>query len=258
MLSDRLNYRELLELPCGFEHLKMERVYRGPILILLGVSFFMLPINHKTDALPHRLSRTSTGSFKDFRDTQSNAMIFPDEVDDIIAMMQQRVPVSPVCKGRSTRSTYCEEVTHYPEHTVNEALKRNESLKYLAVVDEVSVIVQRFTAEDNDVPLCRSTEQVVYVQAAINMDNEWKYIANQANFKQGIRIETCSNENAECSTVNGPGAGYKTSCRQKFSYRQLVAVQPDDTLILDTFKFPSSCCCHLQFTGGLLPRFRKV
>ncbi|XP_076281459.1 uncharacterized protein LOC143209553 [Lasioglossum baleicum] len=275
----------------------MERVYRGPNLILFRVCLFILLTIHNTDALPHHadgtrdtvqflrtseksanleatrasvesdlpdseewsnnggeqirdrrgivktLSRTSPRSFIDFRDMQADAtIVFPDE--DMTPM--QRVPV---CKG----STYCETVASYPEQTVNEALKRNESLKYLAVVDEVSDIVQRFDTGD-DVPLCVSTEQVIYVQAAMNKDNEWKYIANQENFKQGIRVEKCSNENAACSMVNAPGAGYKTSCRQKYAYRQLVAVLPNDTLVLDTFKFPSSCCCHLAFTGGLTPR----
>lgn len=34
-------------------------------------------------------------------------------------------------------------------------------------------------------------EQIIYPQSAENKDNEWKFIANQKNFKQGIRIEKC-------------------------------------------------------------------
>jgi hypothetical protein len=41
----------------------------------------------------------------------------------------------PVCE----RSTYCETVDSYPEHIVNKALERNESIKYLASVDTVSL-----------------------------------------------------------------------------------------------------------------------
>lgn len=34
-------------------------------------------------------------------------------------------------------------------------------------------------------------EQIIFPQSAENKDNEWKFIANQKNFKQGIRIEKC-------------------------------------------------------------------
>lgn len=81
---------------------------------------------------------------------------------------------------------------------------------------QLSDIVQRIDVTD-DVPLCVSTvridykltfftnhegkdnvctyllfkEQVIYPQSAENKNNEWKYIANQDNFKQGIRVERC-------------------------------------------------------------------
>lgn len=188
--------------------------------------------------------RTSTRSVIDFGDMLSDAaIVFPE--DDVPRAVERSVPV---CQG----STYCETVDSYPEHIVNEALQRNASLKYLAVVDEVSDIVNRFDVDD--VSLCESDEQVVYVKTAMNKDNEWKYIANQQNFKQGIRVEKCRNENSPCSMVNGPGVGYKTNCIQKYVNRQLLSVQLNGSLVLDTFRFPSSCCCHLSFTGNSSPR----
>ncbi|KZC07439.1 Protein spaetzle, partial [Dufourea novaeangliae] len=158
-------------------------------------------------------------------------IVFPEDFDRV-----------PVCKG----STYCEKVDSYPENIVTNAIQQNESLRYLAGVDVVSDIAQRIDVMD-DVPLCVSSEQVIFPQTAENKDNQWKYIANQENFKQGVRIEKCNKENTRCSVIGGPGEGYKTSCRQKYVYRQLAAVLSDGTVIPDTFKFPSSCCCHVTF-----------
>lgn len=41
----------------------------------------------------------------------------------------------PVCKG----STYCETVESYPEDVVNRALQKNDSIRYLAGIDVVSM-----------------------------------------------------------------------------------------------------------------------
>nr|XP_031847857.1 protein spaetzle-like [Nomia melanderi] len=188
---------------------------------------------------------TSGRSFRDLEDMQADGkIIFPE--DDIPRHV-------PACKG----STYCEKVDSYPANLVSEAIQRNGSLKYLAGVDVLSGIVQRIDAMD-DVPLCISTEQVIFPQSAENKDNQWKFIANQDNFKQGVRVEKCSNENTSCNVIGGPGEGYRTTCKQKYVYRQLAAVLSDGTMVPDTFKFPSSCCCHIMFTGSPFTRMGQV
>lgn len=50
-------------------------------------------------------------------------IVFPD---------QKKVPS---CRG----STFCEKVDSYPEDVVNTAIQKNESIKYLATVDIVSL-----------------------------------------------------------------------------------------------------------------------
>ncbi|XP_033331476.1 protein spaetzle [Megalopta genalis] len=177
--------------------------------------------------------------YRGFEQMQSDAkIVFPDMISRV-----------PACKG----STYCEKVDGYPEHVVTQAIQRNVSLRYLASVDEMPQIQERLNAND-DTPLCVATEQVIYPQTAENKENQWKYIANQDNFKQGVRIEKCSMESASCNVIGSPGEGYKTTCKQKYVYRQLAAVLSDGTMVPDTFKFPSSCCCHLTFTGSPFPR----
>lgn len=156
------------------------------------------------------------------------------------------------CKG----STYCETVGDtYPEDEINRALQRNQSLKYLAGEDVVvnDNIAQRIDVTD-DVPLCVSVEQIIYPKSAENKDSEWKTIVNQDNFKQGVRIEKCSMENKSCSVIGGISEGYKTSCKQKYVYRQLASLSTDGNLVQDAFRMPSSCCCHVSFNGNPLAR----
>ena len=153
----------------------------------------------------------------------------------------------PSCKG----STYCLTADNYPEDLVNNAIQQNENLKYLASVDIIpEVIVANRLDVANEVTLCLATEHVIYPQGGETKDNQWKFIVNQDNFKQGVRIEECVAENASCSTIGDIAEGYKTSCKQKYVYRQLASILTNGTIAQDTFRFASSCCCHVSFTAS--------
>ncbi|XP_043590930.1 protein spaetzle-like [Bombus pyrosoma] len=168
--------------------------------------------------------------------------------DDMIVFPGEKRHVPPACEG----STYCENVDSYPEDIVNRALQINESLKYLSSVDGVD-IGQRFMPND-ELSLCVADEQVIYPQSAENKDNEWKFIVNQKNFQQGVRIEKCRTEGASCSVISGFAAGYETSCKQKFIFRELLSISENGSVAQDTFRFPVSCCCFATLTGNLLTR----
>ncbi|CAL7943116.1 unnamed protein product [Xylocopa violacea] len=156
----------------------------------------------------------------------------------------------PNCEG----STYCVNVDFYPEDAVKRILQRNESLRYLANVDVITDIGQRIDVAD-DTPLCLSTEEVVYPRKAMNKEKEWLTVINQDEFKQGVRVEKCSQESKSCRLISDFAQGYKTSCKQKFVYKQLTALKTDDhTVVQDNFAFPASCCCHVSFNGSPLTR----
>ncbi|XP_076684837.1 protein spaetzle isoform X2 [Andrena cerasifolii] len=182
--------------------------------------------------------RSFIGLRKQGTEMQSDGkIVFPGEIN------QKQNHHVPSCEG----STYCVTAENYPEDLVNNAIQRNENLKYLASVDIMPDIAQRIDAMD-DVPLCVSTEQVIYPQSGETKDNQWKFIVNQDNFKQGIHVEKCVKEDVSCSTIGATAEGYTTSCKQKYVYRQLASVQANNTIVQDTFRFPSSCCCHVSFT----------
>lgn len=188
----------------------------------------------------------------DLSEEQGMTMNYPRQrrlrESDQIVFPNRKTERTPSCEG----STYCEHVDSYPEDAVNRALQRNGTLRYLANVDVIVDIAQRVDVAD-DAPLCLSTEEVVYPREAMNKDEEWKVILNQQNFKQGVRIEKCSQESSRCMLISDFAQGYKTSCKQKYVYKQLVALS-DNKVVQDNFKIPASCCCHVSFNGSPLTR----
>lgn len=61
-------------------------------------------------------------------------------------------------------------------------------------------------------------------------------------------------DGASCSVIGEIAAGYKTVCKQKYIYRELASVLEDGSIVPDSFRFPSSCCCHAVFTGNPFTR----
>lgn len=179
--------------------------------------------------------------------------VFPTE--GIPTSKPNKIPLGPVpiCHGL----TFCERASYYPEEIINEAIQQNDSIKYLATEDTLPSLVERIDATD-DTPLCVSHEKVIFPQSAESKNKEWFFVVNQDNFKQGVRIETCNNENHSCSIGDNLPEGYKTMCKQKFIYRQLAAISDNGEINPEMFRFPSSCCCHLKFTGNALTRMGLI
>ncbi|KMQ91465.1 protein spaetzle [Lasius niger] len=92
-------------------------------------------------------------------------------------------------------------------------------------------------------------EHLVYPQTAQNKEKQWLFVVNLDGLKQRIRVEVCMNDGQECNVIKGFAENYKTSCKQKFIYRELLAVGSNGNIIKDQFRFPSSCCCHIRNTG---------
>ncbi|XP_076752327.1 uncharacterized protein LOC143424250 [Xylocopa sonorina] len=275
-----------------FKHKSTRRGYGGRILMLTQLCFLTTLIVRNVCAYPHendqnegntvQTSDASSGSDRDQAQNDFEGSTKIDEQYDFRGRLQrdtsnyEHTDVSrsqqkggpqhrqtresdriifptgqtgrlPSCKG----STYCEYADSYPEDVVTRALQRNETLKYLANEEVIIDIEQRINMDET--VLCPSTEEIVYPREAMNKDNEWKIIINQHNFKQGVRVEKCSQESSNCKLINGFAQGYKTICKQKYVYKQLRALSAND-VIDDNFKFPASCCCHVSFNGPSLTR----
>lgn len=59
-----------------------------------------------------------------------------------------------------------------------------------------------------------------------------------------------------CKLIEGFSSGWKSTCKQKYVYRQFVAVrQSGGPPTVEAIPMPSSCCCHVKFTGDPEMRF---
>ncbi|XP_048263905.1 protein spaetzle isoform X2 [Bombus terrestris] len=168
-------------------------------------------------------------------------------LDDHAASIQPRVgSVIPSCKGQS----YCEDVPNYPTNLVKDIIARNPHLVNYSSVDMIDMLKPRLGEDSVETEsFCASSEHVVLPKTAENMNNEWKYILNNEELKQGVRIEKCINEGQRCSIKYGIPMGYETICKQKFVYNQLLGLEDDGSVAYQHFRFPSSCCCHVKFIG---------
>ncbi|XP_017793287.1 PREDICTED: protein spaetzle-like [Habropoda laboriosa] len=173
----------------------------------------------------------------------NDKFIFPDAtVIKPSPSLQTRIGAAPSCNGK----TFCEQVSDYPSSFVRDAIKNDRSLQNYANVDSLDFTFRINTASTES--LCVATEQIVYPKTAQNANKQWLYVLNVANFTQGVRIETCMQEDQGCNIIGGFAEGYVTTCKQKYIHRQLAAIV-DGAVSHELFRFPASCCCHVQFVG---------
>jgi len=111
----------------------------------------------------------------------------------------------------------------------------------------------RQAAFSSETPACNSQQSFVYPRTARNRAREWRFVINvpgetaeQENYVQAVKVERCLREGETCNIAS---AGYdSTVCRQKYSYRRLLALGENGEQYVDSFRFPSCCICFTQRT----------
>lgn len=182
-------------------------------------------------------------NIKDNKPTNfDNSFVFPN---DGLQARNDVYSIDTVANCDHKMQTFCEDVPNYPEDFVNQALTKNASLLHYAYEDVLEIAPRTDTNEDR---LCVSLERIIRPKAGQNSKDEWRYIlqSKQSNFYQGVRVETCMEDNIKCRLIDGFAEGYITTCKQKYIYRELSAISDDGNIIRDYFRFPASCCCHVE------------
>ncbi|KAJ6623778.1 Protein spaetzle [Pseudolycoriella hygida] len=143
-------------------------------------------------------------------------------------------------------STFCEQVADYPASEVDVILKKDSHRYEELFGEELTpiVIANRFGEEEEEEQICASSTRLIFPRMGLNIDNTWRYIVNQKNYKQGIRIDECMHK-GECNMMNHLPFGYKSKCKQKYVYRQLVAIDDNGKTTKELFQLPSCCQCVL-------------
>lgn len=177
-----------------------------------------------------------------------------DETDDSIHFPTTNKGINlrtvPSCAGK----TFCEDVAEYPSHLADEIIKKNPQLRNYQNDDAVYNINGLRIGVPSTTDLCPSHERVVYMRTAENAANEWRWILNTNNFTQGVRVETCIHEDETCRIIEGLASGYVSSCKQRYVYRQFLAMTSDGKVVQDAFRIPASCCCHVEFVADVSTR----
>jgi len=215
----------------------------------------------------------------------SRDFIFPDQLPRLRKAMPIIPAQAPVARGCGHGKDFCESVEDYPDvreirKKVRGALGKVEAQLVFSPLreDEVGRVRARLRGspvldpepivEDEDeideaaytrgafsseTPACDSQQSFVYPRTARNRGRQWRFVINvpgeetgEENFVQAVKVERCLREGETCNIAS---AGYdSTVCRQKYSYRRLLALGEDGEQYVDSFRFPSCCICFTQRT----------
>nr|ATU82783.1 secreted Spaetzle-like protein [Pristhesancus plagipennis] len=239
------------------------------LFILVG-SVNLLPIQdeginvsaaNRTKRQANRLHSIGCREFRNCSRSSSGGIFFPD--DDSTSVIEDKfvppiIKKVPECaKGR----TFCETIDHYPSRYIANVLQES-GVQFRGMfgkdVVDYSSLSHRIDVTD-ELPLCPSAENVVYPKVAKNKDDQWLFVVNEGDYKQGVRVETCNFSDTDntqsCAFTEGFPLGYKTFCKQKYIYRKLIALDPAGKTTSDTFQLPSCCSCAV-IKEGLRTRMR--
>jgi len=184
----------------------------------------------------------------------------------------------------SSKGPLCEEglnwcshpLIQYPTRSISKALNwQGKSIKNMFTSDLSPLIADKIRSDIgirsrnnlpftplppvfNDEPplddnVCTSKSSHIRPRAAKNKEGKWMFLVNGledddrgTEFVQLVQVSTCLGAGHSC----GEGQvfrGQATECRQQYSDHKLVALEGEGReLVVDTFRFPSCCTCHLH------------
>lgn len=226
----------------------------GLVIALLLFSTVMLmvtPTDSTSEFQPLVRQRSTTTVSDDPSDTATD-----EEVQQKISELFKQPPTSdqvtpPKKESCSPEFPICNNVDNYPHNKINDIVAKYKQ-QYAGVfgedvvVPEGDALVTRFDTS-NDRPLCYSVERLIHPQEGFTKDKINLTIVNTKEYKQGVRVELCSNPAQTCNELDGLMGQYRTECKQLYHYRTLLAVHPKTgELYKESFKLPSCCKCVIK------------
>ena len=147
--------------------------------------------------------------------------------------------------------TYCETVSEYPKNVAKTEISMSTN-EFREIFGADTIEGRKSYADDSDASdeerVCKRIPKIIYPQMGRNQQNQWVYIVNDVEYTQAVISEVCEKEGKSCLYLdhNLP-AGVYSRCRQKFSYKRLLAIHPTEKkTYTDTFQFPSCCACYVK------------
>lgn len=167
-----------------------------------------------------------------------------DSVDqnDNSFKLQFRIDATKVpCSNASI--PFCEDTNQrlYPKQYVESVLQRS--------LDQYTEFFNKLEVRDDfmsSMNLCDTHRRLIHPQLAMNTQNDWRFVINQANYRQPIRVELCQKRASKCQFSESFSADVTSSCTQKYTEIPLLSLGDDGELLEYTYKFPSHCQCEMR------------
>lgn len=179
--------------------------------------------------------------------SNSSDIVFPSDSEPPTSDQKPPAKEKESC---SPELPICNNLDNYPHEKINDIVAKYKQ-QYAGVfgedvvVPEGDALVTRFDTS-NDVPLCTSVEKLIHPQEGFTKDRYNLTIVNTKEYKQGVRVELCSDSGNPCKDIEGL-VPYRTECKQLYHYRTLLAVHPrTGELYKESFKLPSCCKCVMK------------
>lgn len=189
--------------------------------------------------------------------TPSTPFPFPDDHSNAIYRSQVLMPPIDPSSGKpscisSPDETFCESVNNYPKIDLKKDIKMSMT-DFREIFGSESIEGRKTYQDDDDLVeerVCRRIPKIVYPQMARNQANQWVYIVNDVEYVQAVVSEICEREGKPCNYMDNLPDGTYSRCRQKYSYKKLLAIHPtEQRTYTDTFSFPSCCACYVKGPG---------
>ncbi|KAJ8937357.1 hypothetical protein NQ314_011902, partial [Rhamnusium bicolor] len=148
---------------------------------------------------------------------------------------------------------FCENIESYPVDYLKNVLRGNDIYRELFETKDLEDDVTNRIG-DEDSFICRSVVKDIFPKIGRNTKNKWRYIVNQEEFVQTVRIEVCRNEGKPCDLIGELPNGYTTTCKQKYIYTRLLSLTINGFPNPDIFPLPSACACSYKKNFDFLAR----
>lgn len=173
--------------------------------------------------------------------------------EDVVRFRKPSADVKPAEKEELCNPDYpiCNKVEDYPHEKINDIVAQYKQ-KYAGVFGEDVVVPAGDTLVtrngfSDDTPLCLSVEKLIHPQRGFTKTSKNLTIVNTKEYRQGVRVEICSNPGQVCNELNGFTGNQKIECKQLYHYRTLLAIDPDTREpYKESFKLPSCCKCVIK------------
>lgn len=232
---------------CVFFSVAKMRVY---ILFALGM---LVNYSQSPAAMPLR-KVLFPGDYSD----ESDDIFSPNRVgmaNKTAANNVSRLPLSPKIRFRLDAGSvpcsnetirFCERVdqNQYPTQHVKAILQKNSKRYENFFNNNRDLSVRDDFAEP--INLCETYTRQIYPQIAMNINSDWRFIINQPEYRQSIRVELCQKRSSQCQFSELFPLDYVSSCTQKFTKIPLLSLDDDGEVKQFDYEFPSHCQCDLQ------------